>query len=652
MPRTALLLPLLLLTAMTSTACRRSETPVPPAAEAQAPAAPKLDLHRDLASYANVEALRLSALKLDLAVDFEQRRLIGSAELKLQRLDAAAKELVLDTRALEIAEVQAAVGEGAWQATSYKLDAADPVLGSALRIALPAGADRVRIVYRTSPEASGLQWLAPVQTAGKKQPFLFSQSQTIHARSWVPLQDTPGVRFTYEARIRTPKNLLAVMGAENEPNAVLDGDYSFRMPQPIPSYLLALAVGELGFASTGPRSGIYAEPSMLEMAAREFSDTEKMIEVAEKLYGPYRWGRYDLLILPPSFPFGGMENPRLTFASPTVIVGDKSLVSLVAHELAHSWSGNLVTNASWRDFWLNEGFTSYVTNRLMEAVYGRERGDIERVLEAEELKRDLLEVPEAQRALAGPPQQGDPDNFAGVVAYNRGSLFLYNLELAFGRERFDAFLREWFDRNAFGSRITEDFLAFLDERLLKPHPELFAPELARDWIYQPALPATTQFPASDAFDKVAQARNDWLDGRIAARQLPMAGWSVLHWSYFLDGLPERVSSAQLAELDAAAHLTPSQNRFLLRSWLPLAINHGYGAADEAVRAHLLTVGRMYYINPVYRALLKTEAGRARAKAIYAEARPGYHPIAQASIDKLIAEADANADAEAKAATKP
>ena len=283
----------------------------------------------------------------------------------------------------------------------------------------------------------------------------------------------------------------------------------------------------------------------------------------------------------------------------------------------------------------------------MEAVYGRERGDIERVLEAEELKRDLPEVPEAQRALAGPPQGGDPDDNASSIAYNRGSLFLYNLELAFGRTRIDAFLRDWFDRNAFTSRSTEDFLGFLDERLLKPHPELFDPALARDWIYQPALPASTQFPASDAFEKVAQARNDWLDGRIGASQLPIAAWSVLHWTYFLDGLPERTRPAQLAELDAAARLTSSQNRFLLRSWLPLTIRHGYGAADEAVRQHLLTVGRIYYIRPVYQALLSTEAGR--AKAIYAEARPGYHPIAQTSIDKLIAEADAETAAKPAAA---
>ena len=635
----AALLSLATLCLMTQTACQRSEPAAapaaPPAAEAPKPA--PVDLRKDLHSYAEPTRIRTRELALDLTVDFTVRRLAGSAELRFERLDPTVRELVLDTRALTISAVEAAAGEGAWTSTMFRLDAADPLHGSALRIELPDGADRVRIHYNTSPEASGLQWLPPQLTAGKKHPFLFTQSQTIHARSWVPLQDTPAVRFTYTARIRTLKGLLAVMGAENELNTPLDGDYHFRMPQPIPSYLMALAVGELRFAPTGARTGIYAEPSVLKAAANEFADTTRMLEQAEQVFGAYRWGRYDLLILPPSFPFGGMENPRLTFASPTVIAGDKSLVSLVAHELAHSWSGNLVTNATWRDFWLNEGFTSYLTNRIMEIVYGPERGDMERVLEAEELKRDIGGIPEPQRALAGAPTQDHPDDFAGVIAYNRGSLFLYQLELAFGRTRFDAFLKGWFDANAFSSRTTEDFLAYLDAELLSGEgAAIFPPSLARQWIYDTELPANARLPSSDAFAKVEQARSEWLEGRITAKQLPMKDWGVLHWSHFLDGLPESVTAAQIAELDAAAGLTKSRNRFLLRSWLPLTVIHGHHAADAAVRQHLLQVGRMFYIRALYGALLKTD--RPRAEAIYAEARPGYHPIAQAAIDKLFAEA--------------
>jgi aminopeptidase N len=277
---------------------------------------------------------------------------------------------VLDTRDLDIQKAESSRDGSSWANALFSLAPPDKILGSALSITLPDDATRVRISYTTRPQASGLQWLDPPQTAGKKDPFLFTQSEAIHARSWIPLQDSPQVRITYRAHVRTPKNLMAVMSANNDLKAARDGDYEFEMPQPIPSYLIALAVGDLFFAPISPRTGIWAEPPVVGKAAREFADLEAMIRAAEELFGPYHWDRYDVLVLPPSFPFGGMENPRLTFATPTVLAGDKSLVALVAHELAHSWAGNLVTNATWRDFWLNEGFTVYLERRIVEKVFG------------------------------------------------------------------------------------------------------------------------------------------------------------------------------------------------------------------------------------------------------------------------------------------
>ena len=308
------------------------------------PAAPAAIVH-DESSYAEPEKVVIKDLALDLAVDFQKKVLTGNAVLDLGWKDAAANALVLDTRDLAIAKVEASNDGTAWTAVPHELAAADPIFGSKLTITLPSQMAKVRITYSTAPTASGLQWLTPAMTLGKKTPFMFSQSQAIHARSWVPLQDTPGVRFTYAAHITTPKDVMALMSADNDPNGARDGDYKFSMPQPIPSYLMAIAAGDLVFRPISERSGVWAEPAMADKAAKEFEDTEKMIKTAEQMYGPYRWGRYDVLVLPPSFPFGGMENPRLTFATPTVIVGDKSLVSLIAHELAHSWSGNLVTNS-------------------------------------------------------------------------------------------------------------------------------------------------------------------------------------------------------------------------------------------------------------------------------------------------------------------
>jgi leukotriene-A4 hydrolase len=607
---------------------------------ASATAAPGPDPH----SYANLDDFRTRHLALDLTADFDRKQLIGSATLDLERLNPQARTLVLDTRALVIRRVETATISGAFKPTRYRLSKADAVLGSALRIIMPADAIRVRVRYHTASTASGLQWLTPQQTAGKTQPMLFTQSEAIHARSWVPVQDSPGVRITYEARIHTPKALRAVMSASNDPDAPLTGDFRFTMEQPIPSYLLALAVGDLHFAATGShagtstvaRTGIYTEPVMLQKAAREFEDTEAMIEQAERLYGPYQWGRYDLLILPPSFPYGGMENPRLTFASPTVVVGDKSLVSLVAHELAHSWSGNLVTNARWRDFWLNEGFTSYATNRIMEAVFGPERADMERVQEAEELRRDFAEVPDDQKPLAPKTVLQDPDDVAQIVVYNKGSLFLYNLERAYGRAVFDPFLKSWFTEHAFTSQTSEAFFDFLKQRLLQANPGVMTEAEAHAWIFDAPIPADAVFPHSEVFAKVDAVRTDWLAGRLAVSDLPVADWNVLHWTYFLDQMPASVTTAQLTALDAAKHLTQSQNGFLLRSWLTLAIRHRVPGLEAATERHLVTVGRRYLIGDVYEAL--AEQDLPRAQAIFAKARLGYHPYTQNKIAAILRQA--------------
>jgi aminopeptidase N len=369
-----------------ATAC--SQTPAEP------PSPRPTAVPKDASTSANLDAFVARHLVLDLTADFNSKTLSGTAELGFDRRDPSATQVVLDTRDLKIDKVEAASGSGPWMAATHRLDAATPAFGSALRIAMPAGADRVRVTYSTSPAARGLQWLPPSQTAGRKHPFLFSQAQAIQARSFIPLQDTPGVRMTYDATIRTPRDLVAVMAAEMEP-AKEKGVFEFRMPQAIPSYLIAFAIGDLVFKPIGERTGVWAEPSVVDAAAREFEDTEKMIVTTEKLYGPYRWGRYDILVLPPSFPFGGMENPRLTFATPTVIAGDKSLVALVAHELAHSWSGNLVTNATWRDFWLNEGFTTYLERRIVEAIYGKRVADMQASIGLRDLaeSRKTLEVP-------------------------------------------------------------------------------------------------------------------------------------------------------------------------------------------------------------------------------------------------------------------
>ena len=598
--------------------------------------APRANAAPDPHSYAETGQVRVSSLALDLGVDFARHELAGTAELALDWGDPAARQLVLDTRGLAIGSVQAVDAAGKASRADFTLDKADPLLGSALRIHLHAQVPRVRIRYRTSPDASGLQWMTPAQTAGKKQPFMYSQSESIHARSWVPLQDTPSVRFTWTAHVSVPKALRAVMSADNDARHPLDGDFRFTMDEPVPSYLLALAVGDLDVRTTGPRSAVYAESSVVEKAAHEFADTEKMIVATEALYGPYRWGRYDILVLPPSFPYGGMENPRLTFATPTVLVGDRSLVSLVAHELAHSWSGNLVTNASWQHMWLNEGFTTYVENRIVEAVYGKRQADEEFILAADEMRRELPDIPPNQQRLVPELKGRDADDAGSDVAYTKGAWLLRTLEARFGREAFDAYLRGYFDHFAFQSITTDQMLAWLEPHLLAKYPGRMTLAEVKAWIDAPGVPADAPLPTSARFEAIASERADWLAGQREAASLDASGWNTQEWMYFLDGLPPKATPERLAQFDAAWHLTGSPNAEIAHRWYLAAIRADYRPARDAMSAYMTRIGRMYLIVPLYKELAKTPEGTAFALGVYAGAKAGYHPLTRGAVERALA----------------
>ncbi|MCB9831366.1 MAG: M1 family metallopeptidase [Planctomycetes bacterium] len=573
--------------------------------------------------------IRSTHLELELELDFEARKLRGRVIHHLRREPGCPKDAAFacDLRALEI--------RGAWAGREGDLRAATQRIvpgtdfGDGLEVALEPGDDRVAIDFETTAAGTGLQWLEPAQTAGRKAPFLFSQSQAIHARTWFPCQDSPGVRASYEARVRCPEGLEVVMSAEKLPAA--DGWQRFRLERPIPSYLIAIAAGRLASAEIGPRSRVWAEPEQLDLAASEFVDTEKMIQTIEGLYGPYRWGRYDILVLPPSFPFGGMENPLLTFATPTILAGDRSLVALIAHELAHSWSGNLVTNATWRDFWLNEGFTVYVEQRVMEALFGPERAGMEIMLAMRSLKEEMAELEPRDQILHVDLDGRDPDAGFTGVPYDKGAAFLRRLEQAVGRERFDRFLRGWFDGHAFRSVSTADFVEYLEREL----PEAAdAVDLAL-WIEGPGLPEDAPIPVSRAFETIDRKAADFVAGSIEAGAIAAGAWTTQEWLRFISSLGDRLPRERMVALDRAFGLNARRNSEISCAWLELAVRSHYEAAWPRLEEFLCEQGRRKFLKPLYKALAEDPELIALGRRIYARARPGYHAISTGTIDEII-----------------
>lgn len=581
----------------------------------------------DTHTFALPDQVRSTHLSLNLNLDFEQKIATGTVIHHLDRKDRTAP-LILDTSDLSILEVTDQTGrELTWDLAA---DAGE-WRGRPLTIELADDTERVKIRYQTSPTAEAMQWLSPEQTDGKEKPFLFTQGQAILTRSWIPLQDSPAVRVTWDARIRQPEGMTTVMSADYRKRK---RNYTeFRMTRPVPSYLIALACGELRALPISGRCAVWAEPGVIDKAAAELSDLERMVQACEELFGAYRWGRYDVLFLPPSFPFGGMENPCMTFATPTILAGDKSLVALIAHELAHSWSGNLVTNATWRDFWLNEGFTVYLEQRIMEHVYGKDRAVMEIALGMQGLQQEITELPEGDQVLHIDLTDRNPDDGMTAIAYDKGAAFLRRLEQVFGRERMDAFLRQWFDEHAFQSLTTRTFLEFLDDRLLSTDRELAKQVDVQDWVKGFGLPGDAPIPDSERFAQVDAAVASFLAG-TAADELGTEDWVTQQWLRFLSGI-QKPTQAQMKALDKAFSLTRSGNSEILSAWLAIATRNNYAPANARLDLFLMTVGRRKFLVPLYQALLEADNGKERAMAIYKRARMRYHAVSQRTLDEML-----------------
>lgn len=584
---------------------------------------------KDKHTYADPGQSIINHLDLNLKVDFNNKTISGTASYKITNAENAS-QIVFDTRDINIQTVKVDGSE-----VKFELGESAPFIGQALTVPVTPESKIVEIQYATSPGAEALQWLVPDQTAGKKHPFLFTQGQAILTRTWIPIQDSPGIRLTYSATVEVPADLMAVMSASNPQSKNATGVYQFEMKQPIPAYLIALSVGDLAFTSLGERTGVYSEPSMLDKVAAEFADMEKMVQAAENLYGPYQWDRYDVIVLPPSFPFGGMENPRLTFATPTIIAGDKSLIALIAHELAHSWSGNLVTNATWNDFWINEGFTVYFELRIMEAMYGKSYRDMLNVLGYQSLKETVESLPSHDTHLFLQLDGRNPDDGMTEIAYEKGAHFLLMLEGKIGREKFDAFLRKYFDDHKFQSMTTTKFVSYLKTNLLEPeNVEVNLDE----WIYGPGLPENCPVAQSERFKQVDTNVTEFLkNGK--ADGVDSKEWSTHEWLHFIRALPKDIDPTWLKSLDSVYKLRSSSNSEIQAAWYELNIYAGNGKDIlPEVRKFLVNVGRRKFLTPIYTALIQNGL-KAEAQSIFDEARANYHSVSTNTIQGLLAKAN-------------
>ena len=593
---------------------------------------------RDEHSYANINEIRTEHLHLDLEIDFDEKRVSGVARHQMSKSDA--DTAVFDVKGLQIEKIT--IGKSNEKETDFVIGEADEILGSPLFVKITPGTEFINIYYQTTKETEAIDWLPAELTASKIHPYMYTQGQAILTRSWIPIQDTPMNRITYSADVKVPSDLLAIMSANNPKEKSSTGEYHFEMKQRIPAYLIAIAVGDIVYNSLGDNCGVYSEPAYADDCAFEFTDMPKMIEAAENLYGEYRWEQFDIVILPYSFPFGGMENPRLTFANPTLIAGDQSLVTVIAHELAHSWSGNLVTNSTWDDFWLNEGFTVYFENRIMEELYGKETADILAVIERQELDTALEEMENDGHSedthLKLHLHDRSPDDGMTDIAYNKGAYFLRTLEHVAGREKFDTFLRNYFDSHAFETISTEEFVNYLDSELLEPNSIDFNVE---EWIYQPGLPNNCVNITSSRLNRMIKMAEDVNNGKDifmgSDGDLKRSDFITQEWQAFIRGLSTDISIETMIKIDEKLHFSDQANRQLKVEWYQLAVRVGNKSVRPEMKEHLVLVGRRWYIERIYQALKDSDDpdDLVWAKQVYDEAKNNYHFVSKSTIEEIL-----------------
>nr|XP_020450944.1 leukotriene A-4 hydrolase [Monopterus albus] len=585
-------------------------------------------------------------LNLSFHVDFDRHAIRAKVELTVESLEDRFSTLTLDTRDLKIASVSA---NG--QPARFSLGPKHSFKGTPLDITLPFDISRgqhviVEVTYETSPSSSALQWLKPEQTAGKNQPYLFSQCQAHHCRSMIPCQDSPSVKHTYYAQVSVPKDLVAVMSAVRDGQEVDPQDnsriiYRFRQPVPMPSYLIAIVVGALESREIGPRSRVWSEKEFVDKAAFEFSKTETMLKTAEDLAGPYVWGQYDILVLPPSFPYGGMENPCLTFATPTLLAGDKSLSNVIAHEISHSWTGNLVTNKTWEHFWLNEGHTVYLERMIGRCMESEQFRQFKAIGGWKELQ-DSVNTFGANNPLTNlvpSLQDVNPDDAFSSVPYEKGFTLLYHLEeLMGGPEVFMGFVKSYIQLFAYSSVTTEEWKNYLFT-YFKDKVDVLNKVDWNAWMFTPGMPPVKPQYDTTLADACITLSQRWIKAKgqdlSSFNKSDVKMLSSHQLIEFLSLLLQEdpLPLAHVKKMQEVYDLNACMNSEIRFRWLRLCVRCKWEEAVPMALKMATEQGRLKFTRPLFREVFNFEKYRDEAVRVFMAHRAAMHPVTSGLVSK-------------------
>ena len=618
----------------------------------------------DISSYSNFDEIIQKEVFIDVSLDFDKKQMLGTMEVKYEILSSEIPNVILDLKGPEIVSVEYVIkNEKNEEKTMipltyeiYSENVYKDSLGTPLKISL----DNVKknipdeynklsksktlmlcIKFITTENCTGIQFLTKEQTYTKKYPFMFTQCEAIQCRSLFPVQDSPSVKSIYKVKTSIPSPLTFLFGGIKK-ESYLDNKSNqnvtiFEQKIPIPSYLVAFVAGELEYGKISERCGVWTEVGLCKIACNEFKDAEKYVQIAEEYFNhPYEWEIYNLLVLPFSFPYGGMENPNLTFVTPALLAGDCSMSNVIGHEISHSWTGNLVTNKNWKNFWVNEGFTIFMERKLDSALLGEEMENLEAIVGNNELIADikLLGLDSEYTKLSPDFGGNDPDDGFSTVPYEKGYQFLIFIEKLIGKDNFREVMQKYIKKYRYKSvdhtAFKEVLEGLINEKL--KDPKKIIDEINWDkWLYEKGIPSYKNDFSSKLLKEAEKLAEDFLQEKEDKSSVlkVFKEWhtnvKLAFLNYLLDN-KNKIDEKIMKNLKNELNLAEEYNSEIKYMWYLLALDKKVEEEIPNIKKFLETHGRLKYVRPVYFAWIEKDYNQ--AKEFFDKTKYLYHAFAR------------------------